>query len=103
MSDPNEKLLMLNPDGSPTKTRITRLKYEPYREAILACLREVGDEGMYFKDLPESVRVRLPEALLPQLGKVMWHVTLVKLDLEGRGEVERIAKIKPQKLRLKKR
>lgn len=100
MSSKDEKLLMMNADGTPSKTHLALFKYEPYKRAILSALQDAGDEGVYFKDLPEQVRVRLPEKDLTKLGSIMWHVTTVKLDLEGRGQIERIAKVKPQKVRL---
>lgn len=100
MTQKEDKLLMMNADGTPSKTHLAIFKYEPYSQAILAALRDAGEAGVYFKDLPEQVRVRLPESQLAKLGSIMWHVTTVKLDLEGRGKIERIAKVKPQKLRL---
>ena len=33
-------------------------------------------------------------------GSVMWYVTTVKLDMEARGEVKRVANSRPQLVRL---
>jgi hypothetical protein len=36
-------------------------------------------------------------------GSIPWYVTTVKLDMEARGEIERIPERGEQKLRLKKK
>jgi hypothetical protein len=65
------------------------------RQAILASLRI--NEEMTFADLTEDVRRNLKGSFD---GSINWYVTTVKLDLEARGEIERIQGKAPQRLRL---
>lgn len=55
-------------------------------------------EGVRVKDSPQIVRDELTEVQLDGLGSVSWYVTTVKLDLEVKGELERVAKSSPQRL-----
>jgi hypothetical protein len=51
--------------------------------------------------LAALVAEHLPEDELDQLGSVSWYTTTVKLDLEVKGEIERIPGSSPQRLRLR--
>ena len=55
---------------------------------------------MPFSALPSRVRERLSEEELGKLGSVGWHATTVKLELEVRGEISRVAGVTPQQLKL---
>jgi hypothetical protein len=57
--------------------------------------------GIGFWDLPKLVEKRLSPTILKDLGSVMWYTTVVKLDMECRGELERIEGSAPQRLRRK--
>ncbi|KAA3642824.1 MAG: hypothetical protein DWQ07_20080 [Chloroflexi bacterium] len=80
-------------------------KYALIREAMLATLpsHESG-EGMAFNDLEEKVAAYLmkkevsPE-LFPKPGSVRWYTKAVQLDLEARGEIERLPGKSPIHLR----
>lgn len=52
---------------------------------------------MTFKALMEDVEAKLAGRFE---GSIPWYVTTVKLDLEARGEIERIRQSSPQRLRL---
>ena len=58
-----------------------------------------ADHGVAFQDLPRLVGRQMSASDLKQLGSLGWYVTTVKLELEVRGEIERVADIHPQHLR----
>jgi len=79
-------------------TSIPRWKFDAVRAAILDAIRAVGPEGLRFADLSSEVRARLDAATLERLGSVGWHATMVKLELEVRGEIRRRPGTGPQRL-----
>jgi hypothetical protein len=89
-----DRMLTQHPTGK-AGVNIARFKYDAVRSAMLDA---IGDHGeLAFKELAGEVRRRLA----PEFeGSVSWYVTTVKLDLEARGEIERIPNQRPQKLRL---
>ena len=93
-----ERVLCENPDPGKQGTRIPKWKYDAVRTAILASVTE-ADGGLPFKELARQVRERLPKAVLDKLGSATWFVTVVKLDLEAKGTLERVPGSKPQRLR----
>lgn len=93
-----EMIQLLNLNQNVGNTRMAREKYEIYRHAILESV-PANDKGIPYQQLPDAVRARLPKDRMKELGKVTWHVTSVKLDLEARGLIERIPNTKPQFLR----
>jgi hypothetical protein len=92
-----EKILTQHPEGK-QGVNINRAKYEMIRLAILDAIRSQGvitNEGLV--SLVEfSLRNRFE-------GSVPWYVTTVKLDLEARGEIERLPGDGEQKIRLKRK
>ena len=97
MSDKNEKVLCETPTPGKQAKRIEKWKYATVRAAILKVLPRQG-EGVLFQDLPDLVEAHLSDAVKTQLGSVSWYTTTVKLDLEVRGEIVRVAGSKPQRL-----
>lgn len=87
------KFMTLHPEGK-TGTNIDKAKYDVVREAIIDIIRKRGE--MPFSDLADAVGAKLTDFD----GSIGWYTTTVKLDLEARGEVERIPKRTPQVLRL---
>jgi hypothetical protein len=77
--------------------RIAEDKYRATRKAILAVLPKTG-VGLLLKDLPRAVAKRLPKELFAN-ASVPWYTAVVKLDLEARGEIERVPDAHPQRLR----
>lgn len=84
---------------TPTKgkrgLRVNQARYDAMRRALLASIPR-SNAGVAFVDLPDLVRPRLPA---DWTGSVKWHVTTVKLDMETRGEIERVPGATPQRLR----
>jgi hypothetical protein len=89
-----EKIMTLHPQGK-QGVNISKEKYDTVRQAIVDSLADQGE--MSFWDLVEDVNRKLAGSFD---GSVNWYVTTVKLDLEARGRVKRLADRSPQRLRL---
>ena len=100
MSNHEPKVLCSTPTPGKHGTRIPKWKYELVRAAILDIVPD-DETGIEFKGLPALIEERLSEDDLQRLGSLGWYTTTVKLDLEVRGEIERIPGVKPQRLRRK--
>ena len=96
MSEPRVTCRTPNPGRSGT-TAIPTWKFETVRDVIHAVLTR---GAIRFSELTEAVRTQIKKADLEQLGSLGWHVTTVKLELEVRGEIERVACPGPQQIRL---
>lgn len=94
-----DKVLCHTPTPGKTPTRIDRWKYDLVHDAILAALGDDPDGVEFMHDLPARVSLLLPAGELARLGSLMWYITTVKLDMEVRGEIERLPGAKPQRLR----
>lgn len=93
-----DKVLCRTPTPGKVPTRIDRWKYDLVREAILAVVP--GDEpGLEFRQLPDLVAAQLKPDEREKLGSVSWYITTVKLDMEVKGELERMPGSSPQRLR----
>lgn len=90
----DDRIQTLNPDPDKKGVRISRVKYDTMRGAILAALEQ--REPQTFYGLLESVEKLLAGSFE---GSVGWYYTTVKLDLEARGEIERIMGSSPQQIR----
>lgn len=90
----SEKIMTLHPEGK-AGVNIDRDKYELIRETILGLLRARGE--IAFKELAPEVGKLIGDQFE---GSVSWYVTTVKLDLEARGQLARVPKTTPQRLRL---
>ena len=97
----DEKIMVetLTPGKQPT--RIDRWKYDLVREAILSVV-PADENGIEFSQLVQLVEGSIPADDLERLGSVSWYTTTVKLDMEVKGEIERVPSSKPQRLRRKK-
>ena len=93
-----DRVLCRNPDPAKQGTRIPRWKYDLVRDAIFRGLDSRPD-GFPFRDLPTYVGKCLTRDDMLRLGSVSWHTTVVKLDLEARGEIQRVPGSRPQLLR----
>lgn len=96
-NDGNDKVECRSPTRGDQGTRIPRWKYDTVRRAILSAMAANGD-GLAFKDLPAQVARALSPEERRRLGSVSWYTTVVKLDLEVRGELRRVPGARPQKL-----
>jgi hypothetical protein len=97
----NARVQTRHPDPDKSGVRISRVKYDAVRAAILKAVPREGD-GIPFKDLPDLVRRLLPRRVREDLGSVNWYTVTVKLDLEARRVLERVAGARPQRLRRRK-
>ena len=98
MPGTNDTLQTRNPNPDAEGTRIDAAKYEAVRAAILRAVPE-EEEGILFKDLPRAMADLLPGREIPGGGSTTWYCTVVKLDLEARGLIERVPGARPQRLR----
>lgn len=92
-----KKTLCRTPTPGTQGVRIATWKYEAVRRAILRALE--GGE-ILFRDLPGAVKRGLTFEEKENLGSISWYTTTVKLDLEVKGEIERVPGSRPQRLRL---
>lgn len=86
----DEKVLTLHPAGK-QGVRISRVKYETMRTAILDCLNGMGEVD--FQELMRKVEEQVAGTFD---GSVPWYFTTVKLDLEARGEIQPVRNKKGQ-------
>jgi hypothetical protein len=91
-----EKILTLHPEEGKRGVNISRTKYEMVRQAILDAVRSQGT--ITYQGLVSLVEYSLRNRFE---GSIPWYVTTVKLDLEARGEIERVAGPGEQKLSVK--
>jgi hypothetical protein len=77
---------------------VTAEKYEPIRRAILASVPR-NRTGATFKELVASVAARVRKDLFPKRGSVSWYTKVVQLDLEAKGQIERVPGATPQRVR----
>jgi hypothetical protein len=92
-----EKILALHPEGK-QGTNISKAKYNLIRQTILDIVG--ANESITFTELTTAVEEKLAGNFD---GSIPWYTITVKLDLEARGEIERIPGSNPQQLRLGKR
>lgn len=97
MARDQERVVCETPTPGKRPTRIPRWKYELVRRAILEAVPADGG-GMAFKELPDQVARRLSAEDRSGLGSVSWYTTVVKLDLEVKGELRRVDGSRPQRL-----
>lgn len=93
-----DKVLVETPTPGKQPTRIDRWKYDLVRSAILSAVPS-DEHGLEFNELPQLVEAQISENDLKKLGSVSWYTTTVKLDMEVKGEIERVPGSKPQRLR----
>jgi sulfur transfer complex TusBCD TusB component (DsrH family) len=87
----------LHPDPNKQGTRVTKATYEAYKTALLNVIPH-SKEGVAFMALRDAVVPHLPEDIL-NTSSTGWWCTVVKLDLEARGIVERVPGRGPQHVR----
>lgn len=80
-------------------------KYHLIREAMLAALPDWNShESLDFAELENRVHTYLKDrkvspSLFPKPGSVRWYTKAVQLDLEAKGEIERLPNHTPMRLR----
>jgi hypothetical protein len=91
------KILCQTPTPGKQPTRIPQWKYNAVWQAILQAVPE-DEPGIRFADLAGEVEKLLPTKDRHELGSVGWHTTVVKLDMEVKGEILRLPGSNPQRL-----
>lgn len=94
----NDKVSCQTPTPGKKPTRILAWKYDLVRDAILKVLPYEEPGVLFMKELPDLVDNQLNESDRGRLGSVGWYTTTVKLDMEVKGEIMRVAGSKPQRL-----
>jgi hypothetical protein len=81
--------------GGKAGVNVDKSKYDQIRQAVIESLNQEGE--LTFSELRDDVE-RMLEGNFE--GSISWYYTTVKLDLEARGEIERVDKSSPQMIRL---
>ena len=92
-----ERVVCETPTPGKKPTRIHRWKYDLLRGVILDIVGS-SSEGVEFRELSDLVESRLSPEQLSDLGSVSWYTTTVKLDMEVKGDIARVAGARPQRL-----
>ncbi len=92
----DEKFQTLHPEGK-QGVNISRSKYDMIRNAILDAIHSQGI--VTYQGMVSLIEYQLRNRFE---GSIPWYVTTVKLDMEARGEIERVPDSEPQQLRLVK-
>lgn len=95
----DERITCHTPTPGKKPTRIHKWKYDLLRGIIRDILSDSVD-GVEFRALPNLIDARLCTEQRSNLGSVSWYTTTVKLDMEVKGDIERVPGVKPQRLRL---
>ncbi|MBL8560058.1 MAG: hypothetical protein JNM47_15140 [Hyphomonadaceae bacterium] len=90
-----DRVVCATPSPGKAPTRILRWKYEALRRAIRQVIVGAGSRGATLEDLVREVPAKLTDAERADLGSISWHVTTVKLDLEVKGEIQRVSGATP--------
>lgn len=90
-----EKILTLHPEGK-NGVNISRKKYDQIHSYIMKVLN--ANDRITYQELNEMAIEQLKDSFD---GKVPWYVVTVKLDMEARGEIERIPNTSPHEIRIK--
>lgn len=92
------KVICRTPTPGAKPTRIDSWKFDLIRRAVLESVSP-EEEGTLLVDLPKLVTNQLSEEDRDRIGSVGWYTTTVKLELEVRGELQRLEGVKPQRLK----
>ena len=90
-----------HPQPGKASPRISRIKYDAIRDAILRVVPRNAD-GIPFQEVPDLVGSVLPRRVKECFGSISWYTVTVKLDLEARGVLERVPGVRPQRIRRRK-
>lgn len=84
-------------EGRDGVTNIPKWKYDLIAEAIRA---ELADGPVRMSEMKARLEARIPATERAALGSLGWHLTTVKLEMEVRGELIRVAGKGPQVISL---
>jgi len=85
-----DRVVCATPKPGKASTSMLRWKYEALRRAIRHVIVSAGSRGATLEELVEESPDHLTAGELADLGSISWHVTTVKLDLEAKGEIQRV-------------
>jgi hypothetical protein len=97
MKTTEAKIQLRHPMRGKTLPRISQMKYDLIRRAILAVVPR-HEPGLPFAELPDRVSGRLSAAQRQAIGSIAWYTVSVKLHMERLGEIRRVAGSAPQRL-----
>lgn len=89
------QILTRHPQGKKGVNILLR-RYEQVKVILLDLVK--AHEDISFEDLSDQATKQLMANGFD--GKPLWYIVTVKLDLEARGDLERIPKTSPHRLRL---
>jgi len=95
MSKDEERILTKHPQGK-TGVSISKAKYDLIKMGLIDCLKA---KPLTQDELMNCVTKRLQSKFE---GSMKWYAENVKLDLEARGEIERVTGKKKETYRLRK-
>ena len=90
------RVTTLHPEGK-QGVRIERAKYDEMRRAILRVVGR-GRTGRTFTEVTRLIGPHLSDEVWADASPT-WYCVTVKLDLEARGELERVPGTRPQRVR----
>lgn len=90
----NERVMTLHPQGK-KGVNILKRRYDVIKNFIVQTLAERSE--ITYQELDKLAVQQLRNSFD---GKVGWYVVSVKLDLEARNVIERVAKTSPHRIRL---
>jgi len=93
----NDKVQLKHPQGK-NPIRMSKEKYNLLKPAILQYLRTRGKAT--FGELTEAIEKEFKARRQPFEGSLRWHLEWVKLDLEARKAIQRVAHTAPQQFRI---
>ena len=83
-----QKIQLKHPAGKKAFKMDTE-KYGLIKKAILECLKKEG--GLTHKEMFEAINESFKKNKTSFIGSIEWHMEWVKLDLEARKEIKRMA------------
>jgi hypothetical protein len=98
MAAKEPRVACATPTPGKKSKNIPQWKYDAIRTAIRKVVPR-NKEGIEFAALFALVEQALSAEDKKNLGSIPWHTTHVKLDMECKGELERVPDSKPQRLR----
>lgn len=93
------KLQLQHPTGKKA-VRMDQVKYDVLKKVLLPYLQANGESS--HADIFQAITEDFQKNRIAFAGSVEWHLEWVKLDLEARQEIERVAGKSPVKFRIVK-
>jgi len=93
-----ETIELLNINTGRANGRIPLKRYNAMKRALLKVIPRRSD-GVAYAQLKQLAPRHLPAWWHDEGWSVAWHIAVVKLDLEARGELERVPAKRPMHVR----